>query len=1123
MRKGVKKIKNKEVINPEILEKRIAELEKENYRLNSLLSGKSSLNISDHPSVSGFEKSDYYRAFFEQIPFLLWSKDINGKYTAVNNEFADKIGLEPDQIIGKTDYDIYPEKFAKRYSDTDSIVIESKEKYIYENQIPIKNGIRWFELIKVPLFSDSGEAVGIAGFARDIGARKQYEGALSESEEKFRQLAESISDSFILRSEEEILYANPAFEQVFGYSRSELYKNPELSRKWIHPGDSDRILKILNSEEYKKTHSFDEQFRIIKKNGETCWIWNRSYPVTRAGIDKSSRIVSVATDITKIKELEENLLTFRFEQQAILDNIPHLAWLKDENFKYVSANQAFHDFFKLSPDELVGKSDFDLVSRELAEDFLLKDKEVYESGTSKLFYEVEQGRFGEKYSETYKTPVIAENGKVIGIAGISRDITDQKLAEKALIKSEEKFKDLVTLLPEVIFETDDQARITFVNLKGYELSGYGLSDLIKGMDVISLMTPDDRERARDVLTEIKKGKELRGMDFTILTKNGNEIPVILYTNNMYQDGKWIGIRGVMVDNSNRRDAEAKEKMYQSKLVYLSDSALDFLSMSQNENIFDFIGGRLKELLNDTDVLINSYDEKRKKFSLVYTSLNLDVISHMQSLIETPPSNFEFSLSPEEEKRMKAHADHLVEIKGGFYESSFGVIPEQTSDKLTEFLGIKKFYGISMVRSDSIFGNLLLLSKKDKIPEKHFIEAFIYQASIALHKRKIERELIEAKTLAEESDRLKTAFLANMSHEIRTPMNGILGLTQLMTNHPVTEDQKKEYLEMINANGKMLLDLVNDIIDISKIESKQVDLFESEFSLNQMMNDLYRFISAEKMVKNMDEVELVYKPYFEDNQALIFSDQAKIKQVLTNLIGNAVKFTKKGSIEFGYKPERNNMLLFYVKDTGIGIVDTKLQVIFDRFTQADQSLTRPYGGSGLGLAISKGFVQRMGGHIWAESEMDKGSSFYFTIPYKPVSKEKATEIIAPAIRNFDWSDLTILVVEDNIISYKLLEISLHKTGCKIMHADNGQKAIDMVREHDSIDLVLMDIQLPIKNGYTATREIKEIKPGLPVIAQTANAMDDDRQKCMEAGCSDYITKPIILDKLLPVIETYIKTD
>lgn len=1120
MKKGERKIVNENSKPEKDLLKEIEELKRENQRLKDRLLSKS--GGTDNPGrYSQFVNTEYHDAFFNQVPFLMWAKNLKGEYLSVNSTFSKKFNPGSTDVIGKTDFDLFPEKYARQYSAIDEIVFNSGQQYSYESQVPIESGLRWYEIIKVPLHDKKKKVSGLAGFARDIGDRKQYEVALKESEEKFRELAESVSDSFILNSGESLIYVNPAFEIISGYSREELYKDPDLHIKIIHPEDAPRIIRKLNSDEYRKSHVLDEQYRIIKKNGEISWIWSRSFPVEHEGLDESDRIVTVASNITEIKKLEEDLLKYRFEQQAILDNIPHLAWLKDEELRYISVNQSFAKFHKLKPKDIIGKTDFELVSREFALDYSKKDKEILKNKKSNFFFEVEEGKFGRRYSETYKTPVIDEDGSVIGIAGISRDITDQKIAEEALIKSEEKFKDLVTLLPEVIFETDDSGRISFVNLKGYELTGYTLGDMMKGMDLISFISPDDRERARDLFREIKKGKELRGMDFMLLTKTGNEIPVAVYTNNMYQDGKWIGIRGVLVDNSNRRKVEEAEKMYQSKLVYLSDTALDFLSMTQEDSLFDFIGVRLKELLHDTEIIINNYDEESRKAKMVYNSFNLSEIEKMQSLIKIPPEDFEWDLTPEEEEKWRKSGDHLIEFPGGFYESTMGKVSQEASESLSGLLGIQKYYGIAMVRSGVIFGSILLLTRRDKLPEKHFIEAFIYQASIALSKRKIERELIEAKTIAEESDRLKTAFLANMSHEIRTPMNGILGLTQLMSSHPVTIEQRQEYLAMINANGKMLLELVNDIIDISKIESRQVDLFESEFSLNQMMDDLYCFISAEKMVKNMDDVELIYKPYFEDDNSVIFSDQAKIRQVLTNLIGNAVKFTKKGAIEFGYRTEGNKSLLFYVKDSGIGIKKDKINVIFDRFTQADQSLTRPYGGSGLGLAISKGFVNRMGGEIWAESEEGNGSSFYFTIPYKSVAKTSEKQLTSPVSMDFDWSNLTILVVEDNLISYKLLEISLLKTGSKVLHAENGQEAVDMVKENPGIDLVLMDIQLPVKNGYVATMEIKQINPDLPVIAQTANAMDDDKQKCIEAGCSDYITKPIVIEKLLPVIEEYLK--
>ncbi|MFW5820802.1 MAG: response regulator, partial [Bacteroidota bacterium] len=220
--------------------------------------------------------------------------------------------------------------------------------------------------------------------------------------------------------------------------------------------------------------------------------------------------------------------------------------------------------------------------------------------------------------------------------------------------------------------------------------------------------------------------------------------------------------------------------------------------------------------------------------------------------------------------------------------------------------------------------------------------------------------------------------------------------------------------------------------------------------------------------------------------------------------------------------RNDKVLFFVKDTGIGIPEEKKELIFNRFTQADQSSSRNYSGSGLGLAISKGFVELMDGQIWVESEKGKGSEFYFTIPLKVVTRrEVMKKENKKEITDFKWDNLIILVVEDNLVSYKLLEISLSKTGCTTFHAENGAEAIEMVKNSPEIDIVLMDIQLPVINGYDATRQIKEIRPELPVIAQTANAMDSDRAKCMEAGCSDYVTKPIVLKNLLPIIENYVK--
>lgn len=1111
--------------------KQIDKLKKENRLLKDVITSRPSEIISVKKDPPGVVVDSFSKLFQQgnksissrrnKIPFLMWSKDTQGNYTSVNKSFASSYGHSPEFFTGISDHDFLPKVFADKFQSDDLQVIKTGEPVIVEELIPLKTGFTWYETIKFPIISNN-IVTGVAAIAKNITDRKKNEQALRESEEKFRELAENTTDSFILRSGKQILYVNPAFEQVFGYKRKDLVQDPGLYEKWIHPADKERIMNVLKSEEYRSTYIFNDQYRIIKKDGNVSWIWNRSFPVWNEK-GEVYRIVSVAANISEIKNLEQDLRQSKFQMQAILDNIPHLAWLKSLDGKYISVNKSFAAYFNSTPEEIVGKDDYELCPDKLAEDYLRKDKLVISTRQSRQFYEVETINRVKRYSETHKTPIFNEEGKVIGIAGISRDITDQKLAESALIRSEEKFKDLVTLLPEVVFETDREGNITFANLKGFELMEYSHSDLIKGKSIYDLVAKEDAERVQEIFKSFKYGSELKGKEFKVMSKSGKVIPVLIFTNNMYHDNEWAGIRGVMVDISRRKQAESQEKIYQSKLLYLSDTALDFLSMHPDTNLYNFIGNRLKEMLPDCTLIINRFDERNMQMELEYHSLSPDQQKEIFKAVKASPSEFRIKTTKEQVQHLQQNSEHLFEFKRGFYESSFGKIPYKASLELQEKLAVRGFYGMAMMRNGKLFGSVLILTPSEKLKDKHFIETFIYQSSIALHKKQLEIELLEAKRLAEESDRLKTSFLANMSHEIRTPMNGILGLTEMLAKHKVEPEKYQEYLSMINANGKLLLNLVNDIIDISKIEARQVDIYENEFSLKELLEEIHTIISAERMVKGRENVELKTELKLNENPDTVSGDQAKLKQILINLIGNAVKFTQDGSVVFGCEIMDNNELLFFVKDTGIGIPQSKLNVIFERFTQADQSLTRPYSGSGLGLAISKGFVELMKGRIWAESSKGKGSKFYFAIPYKPVIRKKIMKTKKKELSDFNWKDLSILIVEDNLVSYKLLEISLTKTGCSILHAENGVQAIEMVKKKPEIDVVLMDIQLPVMNGYDATREIKKFKPELPVIAQTANAMDSDRIKCLDAGCSDYVTKPIVLNDLMPIIEMYVKNN
>ncbi len=390
-----------------------------------------------------------------------------------------------------------------------------------------------------------------------------------------------------------------------------------------------------------------------------------------------------------------------------------------------------------------------------------------------------------------------------------------------------------------------------------------------------------------------------------------------------------------------------------------------------------------------------------------------------------------------------------------------------------------------------------------------------------NQKKTEKEYFEAKNKAEESDQLKSAFLANMSHEIRTPLNAILGMSDLLKEEDISNEEKNQYTKIIRERGTDLLHLINDIIDISKIEANQIRIEPEQCSVNSIIYELFTYYNVEKEKNEKDNIQIVTSLTFDDADSFIIADSTRLKQVLSNLLSNALKYTDKGIITIGYKQKRD-IIEFFVKDTGIGISKEQQAIIFERFRQLDNNDTRPLGGTGLGLSISSKLAELMGGNITVKSEPNKGSVFTLTIPYKPAkAKNTDTEKNTAAQEHKDWSDKKILIVEDDNFSFQYLEAILKPTNIQIIHAIDGKTAIDICNSQEDIGLILMDIQLPEKDGLTTTREIKKTRKDLHVIAQTAYAMEEDRARSFRAGCSDYISKPIDKRAMLSIISKYLK--
>ncbi|MGF1584535.1 MAG: ATP-binding protein [Bacteroidales bacterium] len=375
----------------------------------------------------------------------------------------------------------------------------------------------------------------------------------------------------------------------------------------------------------------------------------------------------------------------------------------------------------------------------------------------------------------------------------------------------------------------------------------------------------------------------------------------------------------------------------------------------------------------------------------------------------------------------------------------------------------------------------------------------------------EEQLKDALDKATESDRLKSAFLANMSHEIRTPMNGILGFAELLKEPTLTVDEQQEFIKTIGISGERMLNTINSIVDISKIEAGLVGIDIQETNINDKMLFTYNFFRPEAESKGL---RFQFRNSLPTIEAIIKTDNEKVYGILTNLVRNAIKFTRKGSIEFGFE-KKGEYLEFYVKDTGIGIPGHQKEMIFERFRQGSESSSRNYEGSGLGLSICKSYVEMLGGKIWVESEEGLGTTFYFTIPYKPVSQVTAVnDAVSDQLKK-----LKILIVEDDEISYSLLKRYIQEISTEVLHAITGVEAVEACRKYSDIDLVLMDIRMPVLNGLEATQQIRQFNKDVIIIAQTAYGFSSDFKKAIEAGCNDNISKPIKKALLFELIKKH----
>lgn len=414
-------------------------------------------------------------------------------------------------------------------------------------------------------------------------------------------------------------------------------------------------------------------------------------------------------------------------------------------------------------------------------------------------------------------------------------------------------------------------------------------------------------------------------------------------------------------------------------------------------------------------------------------------------------------------------------------------------------------------------------------EIHLLQGIANSLVKYIKRQEIQNELIKAKEKVEESDRLKSSFLSNMSHEIRTPLNVIVGFSEMFGNDDIPDEEKRRFIPIIQENTNQLLHLIDDILDLAKMESDQLKIFIKKFRVGQVLENLVEVYNNQKTKIGKNEIDIRLKAEKQIEELSMHTDPVRLQQVISNLIGNSLKFTETGYIEIGCsvqtkKDQKNDKFIqFYVKDTGIGISEKEQKIIFDRFTKIEDDKTKLYRGTGLGLAISKKLVNILGGEMWVESTPGEGSTFYFTIPTGKVEMPKTMTGPAKKVQETfgsdNWADKSILVAEDEESNFRLIEIILQKTKANITWVTNGEDAVKACKSK-SFDLVIMDIKMPVMDGFTATKEIKKFKEELPVIAVTAYAREEEQEEARLAGCDDIVVKPVNIEKLLTTLSKYI---
>ncbi len=794
----------------------------------------------------------------------------------------------------------------------------------------------------------------------------------------------------------------------------------------------------------------------------------------------------------ELREKEENL-------RDIFETVSQGIAYTNLSGKVIYINANLEKIIGIHRDEIIGKNIL-----EIAGDLLdAENQSIIFPYLKSLF----SGKAVKPFQVMYKDKILEVNAKINlktkSLTGTINDITERKNNENALKISEARLRRAELASGSGNWELHLDTGIIIGSEGAMKL--YGIKHTPMDYTTVKKVPlPEYREMMDKALDELIKNNKPYDIEFKIRNQETGEI-LDIHSISEYDKDNHI-LFGSIQDITSPKKTEEELKIKSQNLSKLLEFTMDLLETVEKSKLFEKICIEGPDLIN-------------LKSSAIYIIEGKDLYLEMTN----PPLPPDFP-----DIFRKASLEDNPHIGKTITTKKLVVINDTGKEELTEAerqivekRGLGSIIYVPLLADNEVVA-VLIFGTFDQAHiytdhEKVMCKALSNIASLALENSILFGNLIIAKEKAEESDRLKSAFLNNISHEIRTPLNAIVGFTGLLDQPNLSSEEKEQFYNVIVQSNNQLLSIINDIINISQIESNQIVLSERRTNLNQIIKNLYSQFLPEAKKKKID---LIIDPELPATSTFIIADENKLEQVLTNLLNNALKFTNEGSVRFGYRLD-GELLEFFVRDTGIGITETEQPKVFEPFYQVERSHTKIYGGTGLGLPISKAYVRLMGGKFSLQSSPDQGSLFSFTLPYKkcPESFETAAQDQISQ-KQGSGKAKTILIAEAEYSNFALITSMLRKSNYKFIHASNGQEAIDILGSNRQIDLVIMDLKLPVKSGLEAASEILKKNSCIPVIAQTSYIKADDMAKAFECGCVDYISKPYDKDTLLSVIEKYI---